>query len=153
MPTLTEFQPLRIYYWLHRWYACIHCVLKFACAIKHACGLKYACVDCVLKYTIHYVLKSACIFTGGIRVFVYYGCRCRVVLNPLLRDPGGSINLSPGPQYTIRNDPLKLKVDAKHRLLMLNTSNVDEYFQNTSADLRHVSSQAPLGPWTTDLKS
>src|SRR6218665_1498673 len=51
--------------------------------------------------------------------------------------------------------PLKLKVDrlTKHRLLMLNTCNVDEYFQNTPADLRRISSQAPLGPRTTDLKS
>ena len=48
--------------------------------------------------------------------------------------------------------PLKLRVDTKHRLLMLNTCNVDEYFQNTPADLRHVSSQAPLGRQTTDLK-
>jgi len=29
----------------------------------------------------------------------------------------------------------------------------DDYFQNTPADLRYISSQAPLGPRTTDLKS
>ena len=34
---------------------------------------------------------------------------------------------------------LKLKVDTKHKLLVLNTSNADEYFQNTPADLRHLS--------------
>jgi len=34
--------------------------------------------------------------------------------------------------------PLKLKVDTKHRLLMLNTCNVDEYFQNTPTDLCHI---------------
>ena len=34
---------------------------------------------------------------------------------------------------------LKLRLDIKHRLLMLNTCNVDEYFQNTPADLRHIS--------------
>ena len=58
-----------------------------------------------------------------------------------------------GPQYTIRNDPLKLRIDTKHRLLMLNTCNVDEYFQNTAADLHHihVSSQASRGPRATDL--
>ena len=49
--------------------------------------------------------------------------------------------------------PLKLKVDTKQRMVMLNTCNVDEYFQNTPADLRHMSSQAPLDPRTTDLKS
>jgi len=49
--------------------------------------------------------------------------------------------------------PLKLKVDTKYRLLMLKTRNVDEYFQNPPADLRHISSQAPLGPRATDLKS
>ena len=45
--------------------------------------------------------------------------------------------------------PLKLKVDTKHRLLMPNTCNVDEYFQNTPTP---ISSQAPLCPRTTDLK-
>jgi len=30
---------------------------------------------------------------------------------------------------------LKLKVDTKHRLLMLNICNVDEYFQNSPANL------------------
>ena len=48
---------------------------------------------------------------------------------------------------------LKLKVYTKQRLLMLNTCNVHEFFQNTPADLRHISSQAPLGPRTRDLKS
>ena len=42
--------------------------------------------------------------------------------------------------------PLKLKVHTKHRLLILNKCNVDEYFQNTAADLHYISSQAPLGP-------
>jgi len=36
-------------------------------------------------------------------------------------------------------------------MLMLNTYNVAEYFQNTPADLRIISSHAP--PRTTDLKS
>src|SRR6218665_3960536 len=71
---------------------------------------------------------------------------------PPLKWSGRSINRSPGPQYAIRNDPLKLKVDTKHWLLMLNACNVNEYFQNTPADLRYISSQAPLGPRTTDLK-
>ena len=52
---------------------------------------------------------------------------------------GGSIN--PRPQYTVQNDPLKLKVDTQQ---CYNTCNVDEYFQNTAADQRHISSQAPL---------
>ena len=79
--------------------------------------------------------------------------RCRVGFDPPQSGPGGSINRSAGPEYAIRNDPLKLKVDTKHRLLMLNTCNVDEYSQNTPAYLRHISSQVPLGPRTTDLKS
>jgi len=51
--------------------------------------------------------------------------------------------------------PLNWKciADTKHKLLMINTGNVDEYFQNTPADLCHVSLQVPLGPRTTDLKS
>jgi len=36
---------------------------------------------------------------------------------------------------------------------MLNTCNADEYFQNTPAVLRHISSQTHLGPGTTDLIS
>src|SRR6218665_2907683 len=47
----------------------------------------------------------------------------------------GPPNSAPGlrpRQYTIRNDPLKLKVDTKqwkHRMLLLNTCNADEYFR------------------------
>jgi len=43
--------------------------------------------------------------------------------------------------------PLKLIVDRKHRLLMLNICNVDEYFLNTLADIHHLErSLLVLGP-------
>src|SRR6218665_1942448 len=58
----------------------------------------------------------------------------------------GRTNKSIRPDHNIPFEmiPLKLKIDTKHRLLMLNTCNVDEYFQNTPADLRHISSKALL---------
>jgi len=61
-------------------------------------------------------------------------------LEPPLKWSGDQLINPPGPQYAIRNDPRKLKVEAKHRLLMLNTCSVDECFQNPPADLRHISS-------------
>ena len=57
----------------------------------------------------------------------------------------GWANKSIRPDHNIPFEriPLKLKIDTKHRLLMLNTCYVDEYFQNTPADLRHYL-QRPL---------
>jgi len=60
--------------------------------------------------------------------------RCAILaagVDPPQSDLGGSINLSPGPQYIIRNDPPQTKTRYTYRLLMLTTCNVDEYFQNT----------------------
>ena len=50
--------------------------------------------------------------------------------------------------------PIKLKVAKKtHVVNAKRMLYVDEYFQYTPAVLRHTSSQAPIGPLTTDLKS
>jgi len=56
----------------------------------------------------------------------------KVVRSDQLIDP-------PDHNMPLKMIPVKLKVDTKHRLLMLNTYNVDEYFQNTPADLCHIS--------------
>src|SRR6218665_4151532 len=93
-------------------------------------------------------------YSCGQWAYVLWVSRCRVVFGPPIKWSGRT-NKSIRPDHNILFEmiPLKLKIDTKHRLLMLNTRNVDEYFQNTPADLRHISSKAPLGPPTTDLKS
>ena len=57
---------------------------------------------------------------------------------PLKMVRGDQLIVPPDHNMPFEIIPLKLKVDTKHRLLMLNTCNVDEYFQNPPADLRHI---------------
>ena len=77
----------------------------------------------------------------------------RGIRSPLKEVRGDQFIDPPDHNMPFEMIPFKLKVDTKHRLLMLNACNVDEYFQNTPADLQHISSEVPLGPPTTDIKS
>src|SRR6218665_841312 len=93
-------------------------------------------------------------------VLIVYGSATAVPVSPGFRSPlkwSGETNKSIRPDHNLPFEmiTLKLKINTKHRLVLLNICNVDEYFQNTPADLRHIglSSKAPLGPRTTDLKS
>ena len=91
----------------------------------------YLVTSYYLTHTTYPILLAPfCNWTrDSIRFFRW--CRYLVVFDPPLKVIRGSINLSPGPQYAIRNDPTKLKANTKHRLLMLNACNSDEYFHNT----------------------
>src|SRR6218665_3796282 len=87
------------------------------------------------------------------RISYLYKCRCCVGFDPRKVLWGGQLIDPPDHNMPFEMIPLKLKVDTKHRLLMLNTCDVDEYFQNAPTDLRQISSQTLLGSRTTDLKS
>ena len=58
---------------------------------------------------------------------------------PLKVIRGDQLIYPPDHNISFKMITLKLKVDSKHRLLILNTCNV-EYFRNTPTDLCHVSS-------------
>jgi len=71
---------------------------------------------------------------------VIVACRLPVILYPPHKTIRGMNKSIPRMESTgIEYPPLKLKLDLKHKMLMLNICGANLYFQDTPADLRHIS--------------